>query len=488
MSVNAYFPDVKGDPSRFDVNTQNVKWSLKARSPAEAKKWVWGLMESRVWISDSTKIQSNPNLNSRKPSFAYSVHEGEPVNTGSSQTNLVPDIAAPAPIPEEDDGDLVGFLEKFGGSEFQTPEMRRYLVLLSTEMKVQKETVQSALELVNTLSSSPVGHNPSEAASPVSGPEAAIKSLKQLPQLLEDSSSHIEALLIGILRYCIKRETHWGNKLKRANEAHKRLEEIVQKMALLEPEERAKTPLPIVESIRKPTAESIPSSYGSESEMESEDEFYDAQDMSNSFIEAALGFDPVPAPTTQSAETLIVSNLKPAFPTMETINSGAKAYDTIKPYRNQLPLDPTIPMPSLAVWSFLKSAIGKDLSKITLPVLFNEPLSMLQRMCEDIEFIELLSLASRIGSQGRGLGKHLPTQPAITASETLGLDYGRLEAAKNEDASLLRVLFVAAYAMSNYSSTVGRTNKPFNPLLVSCAKLGRNVRVSAGRETLSICI
>jgi hypothetical protein len=432
-------------------------------------------MESRVWISDSTKIQSNPNLNSRKPSFAYSVHEGEPVNTSSSQTNVVPEIAAAVPIPEEDDGDLVGFLEKFAGSEFQTPEMRRYLVLLSTEMKVQKETVQSALELVNTLSSSPVAQHPVDAASPVTGPEAAIKSLKQLPQLLDDSSSHIEALLIGILRYCIKRETHWGNKLKRANEAHKRLEEIVQKMALLEPEERAKTPLPIVESIRKPIAESIPSSYGSDSEMESEDEFYDAQDMSNSFVEAALGFDPVPIPKEVSTETMVVSNVKSAFPSMDMISSGAKGYETIKPYRNRLPLDPSVPMPSLAVWSFLKSAIGKDLSKITLPVLFNEPLSMLQRMCEDIEFIELLSLASRIGSQGRALGKHLPTQPAVTAATILGLDYDRLENAKNEDASLLRVLFVAAYAMSNYSSTVGRTNKPFNPLLVFSTDLGRNI-------------
>lgn len=31
-----------------------------------------------------------------------------------------------------------------------------------------------------------------------------------------------------------------------------------------------------------------------------------------------------------------------------------------------------------------------------------------------------------------------------------------------------RLAFVAAFAMSNYSSTIGRIAKPFNPMLVSC--------------------
>lgn len=30
-----------------------------------------------------------------------------------------------------------------------------------------------------------------------------------------------------------------------------------------------------------------------------------------------------------------------------------------------------------------------------------------------------------------------------------------------------RLAFVAAFAMSNYSSTIGRIAKPFNPMLVS---------------------
>lgn len=85
--------------------------------------------------------------------------------------------------------------------------------------------------------------------------------------------------------------------------------------------------------------------------------------------------------------------------------------------------------PSMSLWGILKNNIGKDLTKISFPVAFNEPTSMLQRMSEDLEFSECLDAAS-----------------------------------KQKD-SLRRIMFVAAFAMSNYSSTIGRIAKPFNPML-----------------------
>lgn len=44
--------------------------------------------------------------------------------------------------------------------------------------------------------------------------------------------------------------------------------------------------------------------------------------------------------------------------------------------RTRIPNKPNYP---LSLWSLLKNCIGKDLSKIALPVNFSEPLSMLQR-------------------------------------------------------------------------------------------------------------
>jgi len=38
----------------------------------------------------------------------------------------------------------------------------------------------------------------------------------------------------------------------------------------------------------------------------------------------------------------------------------------------------------------MKNCIGKDLSKIPMPVNFSEPLSMLQRLTEDYEYADIL--------------------------------------------------------------------------------------------------
>ena len=43
------------------------------------------------------------------------------------------------------------------------------------------------------------------------------------------------------------------------------------------------------------------------------------------------------------------------------------------------------------MWSILKDSWGKDLTHITLPFFFNEPLSVLQKTMEDLEYAELLN-------------------------------------------------------------------------------------------------
>lgn len=44
--------------------------------------------------------------------------------------------------------------------------------------------------------------------------------------------------------------------------------------------------------------------------------------------------------------------------------------------RSRIPNKPNIP---LNLWSLIKNCIGKDLTKVPLPVNFSEPLSVLQR-------------------------------------------------------------------------------------------------------------
>ncbi|KAJ7708171.1 Oxysterol-binding protein-domain-containing protein [Mycena rosella] len=142
-----------------------------------------------------------------------------------------------------------------------------------------------------------------------------------------------------------------------------------------------------------------------------EDEFFDAIEANN--IPNLVVHESLRSPTHSEL----------ALP--ETIN--VEPYAGYQTLREQLLLSDA--RPSTSLWSVLKHSIGKDLTKISFPVFFNEPTSMLQRMAEDMEFSECLDVA-----------------------------------AKERDAHR-RIAFVAAFAMSNYSSTIGRIAKPFNPML-----------------------
>ncbi|XP_052461593.1 oxysterol-binding protein-related protein 6 isoform X4 [Carassius gibelio] len=85
---------------------------------------------------------------------------------------------------------------------------------------------------------------------------------------------------------------------------------------------------------------------------------------------------------------------------------------------------------NINLWNILKNNIGKDLSKVSMPVELNEPLNTLQHMCEELEYTELLDKAA------------------------------------HTDDPYERMAIVAAFAVSGYSSTYYRAgSKPFNPLL-----------------------
>ncbi|XP_076722850.1 oxysterol-binding protein-related protein 6 isoform X7 [Callospermophilus lateralis] len=85
---------------------------------------------------------------------------------------------------------------------------------------------------------------------------------------------------------------------------------------------------------------------------------------------------------------------------------------------------------NINLWNILRNNIGKDLSKVSMPVELNEPLNTLQHLCEEIEYSELLD----------------------KASET--------------DDPYERMVLVAAFAVSGYCSTYFRAgSKPFNPVL-----------------------
>lgn len=71
-------------------------------------------------------------------------------------------------------------------------------------------------------------------------------------------------------------------------------------------------------------------------------------------------------------------------------NGGSNSGVTTVSKRNRRTRVPEKPNYPLNLWSIMKNCIGKELSKIPMPVNFSEPLSMLQRLTEDYEYAEIL--------------------------------------------------------------------------------------------------
>ncbi|KAI9032632.1 Oxysterol-binding protein-domain-containing protein [Phycomyces nitens] len=108
--------------------------------------------------------------------------------------------------------------------------------------------------------------------------------------------------------------------------------------------------------------------------------------------------------------------------------------------RKTLP-SPSVGDPASAISIFRKN-VGKDLSQVAMPVSMNEPISLLQKACEDLEYSELLDKAA---------GMNDPMD---------------------------RLMYVAVFAISSYASSQYRTGrKPFNPMLTETYE---NIRPDKG--------
>lgn len=141
----------------------------------------------------------------------------------------------------------------------------------------------------------------------------------------------------------------------------------------------------------------------------------------------------------------------------EMKTAGAGPAVAIVTRRTRIPASPKL---QLSLWSMIKSCVGKvqhstetrlrfvdshqsnasqqDLSRIAMPVNFNEPISFTQRLCEDLEYSDLLTRAA------------------------------------NSKTPAERMVWVSAFTASGFASQAkSRTGKPFNPLLGETYELDR---------------
>ncbi|XP_075069535.1 oxysterol-binding protein-related protein 1 isoform X2 [Mixophyes fleayi] len=167
----------------------------------------------------------------------------------------------------------------------------------------------------------------------------------------------------------------------------------------------------------------------------SEDEFYDA--VSDSESDHSLsGFETVGNSSTEESFNLSLHN-QVNMSDDKKLSGGDATSNGIKKHRTSLP-SPMFSRNDFSIWSILRKCIGMELSKITMPVIFNEPLSFLQRLSEYMEHTYLIHKAN------------LCSDPVE------------------------RMQCVAAFAVSAVASQWERTGKPFNPLLGETYELVRD--------------
>ncbi|XP_041818096.1 oxysterol-binding protein-related protein 7 isoform X1 [Chelmon rostratus] len=110
----------------------------------------------------------------------------------------------------------------------------------------------------------------------------------------------------------------------------------------------------------------------------------------------------------------------------------------------------TLPAPCpdnshVGLMAILYNNIGKDLARVSMPAALNEPVNLLQRLCEELEYSELLDTAN------------------------------------NTPDPYQRMIYIAAFAISGYSTATFRNRyKPFNPVLgetYECIREDRGFRL-----------
>ncbi|KAG8418302.1 Oxysterol-binding protein 3 [Metarhizium acridum] len=185
-------------------------------------------------------------------------------------------------------------------------------------------------------------------------------------------------------------------------------------------------------------------------ETTSTDEFFDAEDAKSGVVKID-GSEDESAETEAEEESIHESSSISSIEDEEGV--GTEGTGDVYPVRPKnltpLPLDQAVTRrtgipPALvhppSLIAFVRKNVGKDLSTISMPVSANEPISLLQKVAEPLEYAQLLDKACRQKS---------PTE---------------------------RLLFVTAFAVSRFSGGRAKERairKPFNPLLGETFELVR---------------
>ena len=132
-----------------------------------------------------------------------------------------------------------------------------------------------------------------------------------------------------------------------------------------------------------------------------------------------------PLSLNNNPSSLLINNNNPLL----LIKPTTEFNDPLYNYKRRTSLPTARKELSVNVWKFFKSAVGKDVNRFAVPVFFNEPLSMLQKLCENFQYAYLLNNAAF------------------------------------EPNPYMRIAYCAAFCIGGFVMNTHRTTKYFNPIL-----------------------
>ncbi|KAK9480133.1 Oxysterol-binding protein-domain-containing protein [Lipomyces japonicus] len=458
-SINMRIATLKLDSSekqRFEIlGKGSVRYHLRANHSVEASRWVWALTQAIQFAKDEDKAHkqvSNRLLGDAQSFVSSTASFGDDASSGrfvgvpgvsshahNSSAGSVPAGSTASADDEVEDFDDDDESQDNQREEPYKDEYSRLAHSLQMEIKVLQDISSSISDERSTLS-----QDHPRVESVLSCYDTSLKSLRNLVEEL--------------LRQTLERETYFKQKIESEAELRRIWEDNMQKLAeetdaieehlhdAVEEKKLAKKALrealnneggdrsapasPIAELEKLPSIRATLSDKQLTAVLteEEDDEFFDAIG-NDSVEEGALALAPGSEAASEKASAGDKEKLSSEQLTKkeQILNDGSfHGYKDAPRTRLKLAEDDR---PKISLWGILKSMIGKDMTKMTLPVSFNECTSLLQRVAEDMEYTDLLDTGA-------------------TKSD-----------------SALRMVYVAAFAASEYSSTINRIAKPFNPLL-----------------------
>ncbi|QIW96240.1 hypothetical protein AMS68_001758 [Peltaster fructicola] len=503
-AINMKIARLKMDPKDklvFEIlGKSSVKYNLKANHEVEAKRWFWALNNAIQWSKDEEKTELK-RQQQHSTSLDQARHEQlerqrtREADVAQQNAHLVPATAVglagsasgneTGSIYEQSiAGDMAGStrgLSRAGTIEGDVDDDEEYGDDLSAReaRPVNRDafsiTAQSAklqLELLEQISVALRNEGAKQPNMTISD-----KTVVQALGSYETAVGNLKGLLLDLLRISKDHEAYWQARLEREVNVRRLWEDSMARVAKEQEElesrigeseykrkqakralrevldtqvetadspELVASPGPVEAGVarrgtidlspeavrrRRETIASITKRDIFDDDEEDEEEFFDAVDAGEVEVVAAMPpTSPSVAPADEKKAPIVLVEEQPVTESSlaQDITKSFKGYED--GIRKRLKLDADN-RPKVSLWGILKSMIGKDMTKMTLPVTFNEPTSLLYRVVEDMEYTDLLNVA------------------ALRAD------------------SMERLVYVAAFAASEYASTIGRVAKPFNPLL-----------------------